>query len=132
MADPQPPKVGRRSLLLATGAVLLARAGRAATADEPPPSLRSVQQPCSLRKVCAELARRFHARVTVEGPLADQRVVWSFQAGTPLETVLDRLACLTGARVLRQTSPDRRPAFALERLERTVRLEAAWRREGLL
>lgn len=132
MPECESRKIDRRSLLLVPGAALLARTGHVPNADEPPPALPLVPHPCSLRKVCAERSRRFHARIIAEGLLADQRVVWSIRGETPVESAVDRLACLTGSRVLRQTSAGGRPVLTLERLDRTARLEAAWRRESLL
>jgi hypothetical protein len=118
----------RTFIYLALTSVPAASAARA----QPANPLRAVRYPCSLRRVCRELSRRYRLQVSTDPSLADVRVVWIFDTGTTLPTLLARLAELTSSRVTVRTAADGRSKYALERKGATGEREAAWRREGLL
>src|SRR5262245_52822168 len=130
-------KIWRSTSLLLAG-VFFCLPVSAAAPEAAAPSLHAVVRPCSLAKVCQELSRRFNARVTVDPALAEQRVAWAFISGASLKILLARLAELTDCRLIERppregaAGTSKLPRYLLERKPQTARLEAAWRRAGLL
>lgn len=119
----------RRFLLLLLSLELCA-GSRAGYAAEPTALPRALSQPCSLRKVCAELSRRLHLPISPAAELAETRVSWAFAADPSLNTTLNRLAELLGARVVDTGTPEK-PRYVLEPRRETAIQEANWRREAL-
>lgn len=115
--------------------LLLAAALWASAVSAAPPSTPSVAaprviaQPCSVRKICQELSRRFQTPVSATPELLETRVTWSFSGDRTLDSTVASLAELTDSLVANVGTPEKR-RLRLERRQPTARMEAAWRREA--
>jgi hypothetical protein len=103
----------------------------AAPPAPPAVSLRVIQSPCSLAKLCQVLSREFNTSVAPDPALADLRVVWAFSEEKPLESILSCLAKLTDSRVVTRVANSGRRRYILERKPDTGRREEAWRTSRL-